>query len=178
MPPQGVVLSIRCVCISFSFLSVLRLCPFALCELRTAQNRRLHVQLGYRSIDPIKMAAELFRETTVGQLVHWLGKGKLLPYPEERADFVLPDKYRGISSSPSKTLEKSGSDNASPADGSTPAAVSSSATPARSSSSHDDDATLNNQPMSQSTDPEKSAKTGEPAAPKTKAPPGTIVVDW
>lgn len=34
-----------------------------------------------------------------GQLVHFLSRGKIFPYPEEQPDFVLPEKYGGPSTS-------------------------------------------------------------------------------
>ncbi|KAH8920821.1 MFS general substrate transporter [Atractiella rhizophila] len=34
------------------------------------------------------------RESTVGQLIHAASKGRLLPYPEEESDFVVPQKFR------------------------------------------------------------------------------------
>ncbi|KAL8277277.1 hypothetical protein RQP46_010346 [Phenoliferia psychrophenolica] len=37
--------------------------------------------------------ADLFRETAFGKLVHFLSKGTLLQYPEERADFIVPEQY-------------------------------------------------------------------------------------
>lgn len=33
------------------------------------------------------------RESIVGQAINALSKGKLLPYPEQRADFQVPAKY-------------------------------------------------------------------------------------
>ena len=37
--------------------------------------------------------SDLFRETAFGKLVHYLSKGKLLQYPEERDGFVVPEQY-------------------------------------------------------------------------------------
>ncbi|VVT58120.1 uncharacterized protein SAPINGB_P006047 [Magnusiomyces paraingens] len=39
------------------------------------------------------MAPDLIRDSVAGNLINWLSNGKLLPYPEQRPDFVVPDKY-------------------------------------------------------------------------------------
>ena len=36
---------------------------------------------------------DTLRESIVGQAINALSKGKLLPYPEQRADFQVPAKY-------------------------------------------------------------------------------------
>jgi DHA1 family multidrug resistance protein-like MFS transporter len=36
---------------------------------------------------------ELIREAPLGQLLRWISNGRLFPYPEELADFVLPQLY-------------------------------------------------------------------------------------
>ena len=38
--------------------------------------------------------SDILRETIVGQAVNSLSKGRLLPYPEERPDFVVPERFR------------------------------------------------------------------------------------
>jgi DHA1 family multidrug resistance protein-like MFS transporter len=42
----------------------------------------------------------------VGQLINTVSNGRLLPYPEERSDFVLPSQYRGDdkASTPTATI--------------------------------------------------------------------------
>ncbi|GAA5962774.1 hypothetical protein JCM3765_001512 [Sporobolomyces pararoseus] len=37
---------------------------------------------------------DLIREAPLGQFLNYASKGRLLPYPEERADYVVPEKYR------------------------------------------------------------------------------------
>lgn len=39
------------------------------------------------------MAASLLRETALGQIVRYATKGRLLKYPEELPDFVIPECY-------------------------------------------------------------------------------------
>lgn len=129
------------------------------------------------STTSLAMAAEVFRDTIAGEFVRLFTGNRVLQYPEERADFVIPDKYLGKSSEPAGNIEKSGVNTPTPADGPAPA-TSGTATPSAAGSAHDDDATLHNQLAGESSDPEKSAKSAEPGPPKAKVPPGTIVVDW
>ena len=36
---------------------------------------------------------EMLRDSAIGQIIRFLSKDKLLQYPEERPDFVLPEAY-------------------------------------------------------------------------------------
>ncbi|TNY24584.1 putative caffeine resistance protein [Rhodotorula diobovata] len=36
---------------------------------------------------------DLVRDSTFGQIVNWASNGRLLPYPDQRSDYVIPDKY-------------------------------------------------------------------------------------
>ncbi|KAJ3738645.1 major facilitator superfamily domain-containing protein [Lentinula detonsa] len=36
------------------------------------------------------MVADIFRDATVGQIINYFSNGTLLPYPEERSDFIVP----------------------------------------------------------------------------------------
>lgn len=49
------------------------------------------------------MASSL-KTAQFGQLLHFLSRGKLFPYPEERSDFVLPEKYGGSSSTTARSM--------------------------------------------------------------------------
>jgi len=39
---------------------------------------------------------DLIRDSTVGQLVNKLSRGRLLPYADQRADYVVPERYRHL----------------------------------------------------------------------------------
>ncbi|KAF7327899.1 Benomyl methotrexate resistance protein [Mycena kentingensis (nom. inval.)] len=54
------------------------------------------------------MVADIFRDATLGQIINWVSGGRLLPYPEQRADYVVPKRYL----LPSKSLEPPTSDTA------------------------------------------------------------------
>lgn len=41
---------------------------------------------------------DILRQSTVGELVNGFSHGRLLPYLEQRSDFVVPERYRAISS--------------------------------------------------------------------------------
>lgn len=54
---------------------------------------------------------DLIRESTVGELLNRLSGGRYLPYPDQRPDFEIPERYRAASSSEpascsSSTFEK------------------------------------------------------------------------
>lgn len=52
----------------------------------------------------------LLRESAVGQILNWASKGRILPYPDQRADYVVPSKYlNGAFDSQAPTLSSSGS---------------------------------------------------------------------
>lgn len=52
----------------------------------------------------------LVRESAVGQILNWASKGRILPYPDQRADFVVPSKYlKGAFDSQAPTLNTSAS---------------------------------------------------------------------
>jgi len=40
---------------------------------------------------------DLIRDSTVGQLINKLSHGRLLPYADQRADYVVPERYRHLS---------------------------------------------------------------------------------
>jgi len=40
---------------------------------------------------------DLIRDSTVGQLINNLSHGRLLPYADQRADYVVPERYRHLS---------------------------------------------------------------------------------
>ncbi|GJN87518.1 hypothetical protein Rhopal_000469-T1 [Rhodotorula paludigena] len=39
------------------------------------------------------MVADIVRDSTFGQLVNWASKGRFFPYADQRADYVVPEKY-------------------------------------------------------------------------------------
>ncbi|KAJ3767819.1 major facilitator superfamily domain-containing protein [Lentinula raphanica] len=45
------------------------------------------------------MVADIFRDAPLGQLINYFSNGRLLPFPEERLDFVVPARYLNPSSS-------------------------------------------------------------------------------
>ncbi|ORY73242.1 putative caffeine resistance protein [Leucosporidium creatinivorum] len=50
----------------------------------------------------------LVRESAVGQILNWASKGRILPYPDQRADYVVPSKYlKGAFDSQAPTLNAS-----------------------------------------------------------------------
>ena len=50
----------------------------------------------------------LVRESAVGQVLNWASKGRILPYPDQRADYVVPSKYlKGGFDSQAPTLNAS-----------------------------------------------------------------------
>jgi len=36
---------------------------------------------------------DLMRDAPLGQILNWVSKGKIFPYPEERPDYVVPERY-------------------------------------------------------------------------------------
>lgn len=38
---------------------------------------------------------DLVRDSTFGQLVNWASKGRLLPYADQRSDYIVPARYLG-----------------------------------------------------------------------------------
>jgi len=40
---------------------------------------------------------DIIRDSTAGQLVNKLSRGRLLPYADQRADYVVPERYRHLS---------------------------------------------------------------------------------
>lgn len=44
---------------------------------------------------------DILRESTVGGLLNRVGGGRILPYPDQREDFVIPERYLATSSPPS-----------------------------------------------------------------------------
>ncbi|GAA5897660.1 hypothetical protein JCM6882_000062 [Rhodosporidiobolus microsporus] len=45
------------------------------------------------------MVADLIRDSVFGQTVNWATKGKVFPYPEQRPDYVVPERYLARASS-------------------------------------------------------------------------------
>lgn len=41
---------------------------------------------------------DIIRESTAGEIVNFLSGGRLLPYPDQRPDFVVPERYLASSS--------------------------------------------------------------------------------
>lgn len=54
------------------------------------------------------MAPDLIRDSTFGALVNYLSHGRLLPYADQRPDYVVPSRYlkQGGASSPSSSLSR------------------------------------------------------------------------
>lgn len=46
---------------------------------------------------------DLIRDSTIGQLINKFSRGRLLPYPDQRSDYVVPDRYRSQSTPVSRT---------------------------------------------------------------------------
>lgn len=38
---------------------------------------------------------DTFRDATVGQILHYISRGRILPYPEEKLGYVVLDRYQG-----------------------------------------------------------------------------------
>lgn len=36
---------------------------------------------------------DILRDSTVGQILNWASKGRILPYEDQRADYVVPARY-------------------------------------------------------------------------------------
>jgi MFS transporter, DHA1 family, multidrug resistance protein len=51
---------------------------------------------------------DILRDSTVGQIINRISHGRLLPYPDQRPDYIVPEKYKVNSTrSPSPDPEKS-----------------------------------------------------------------------
>lgn len=66
---------------------------------------------------------DILRESTLGEVANRLSGGRLLPYPDQRPDFVIPEKYLASSPLSAATTratapndEKSSTENSNPAD--------------------------------------------------------------
>jgi DHA1 family multidrug resistance protein-like MFS transporter len=57
------------------------------------------------------MVQDLFRDSTIGQIVNCLSNGRLLPYPEQRTGYVVPKHYL-LPSSQRKASDEFASDAA------------------------------------------------------------------
>lgn len=44
---------------------------------------------------------DIIRESTLGEIVNRASGGRFLPYPDQRADFVVPERYLATSTAPS-----------------------------------------------------------------------------
>lgn len=44
---------------------------------------------------------DILRESTVGEILNRVSGGRILPYPDQRPDFVIPKRYLATSSPPS-----------------------------------------------------------------------------
>ena len=44
---------------------------------------------------------DILRESTVGELLNRVSGGRILPYPDQRSDFVIPEQYLATSTPPS-----------------------------------------------------------------------------
>jgi DHA1 family multidrug resistance protein-like MFS transporter len=49
---------------------------------------------------------DILRESTVGELLNRVSGGRILPYPDQRPDFVIPESYLAISSSTSTPITR------------------------------------------------------------------------
>ncbi|GAA5851515.1 hypothetical protein JCM8547_001120 [Rhodosporidiobolus lusitaniae] len=58
------------------------------------------------------MVASLIRDSPFGQVVNWASKGRIFPYPEQRPDFVVPEKYLARLSSREATDSRSSNGSA------------------------------------------------------------------
>lgn len=47
------------------------------------------------------MSPDILRESTVGELLNWVSGGRILPYPDQRPGFIVPERYLATSSRPS-----------------------------------------------------------------------------
>lgn len=43
---------------------------------------------------------DIIRDSTIGQVINSLSLGRLLPYADQKSDYVLPEKYRHLTSTP------------------------------------------------------------------------------
>jgi DHA1 family multidrug resistance protein-like MFS transporter len=46
----------------------------------------------------------LLRESAIGQILNFVSRGRILPYPEQRPGFIVPAKYLKEVTSPTATL--------------------------------------------------------------------------
>lgn len=47
---------------------------------------------------------DLIRDSTIGQIINSVSNGRLLPYADQKADYVIPEGYQATSGSPSRTM--------------------------------------------------------------------------
>lgn len=54
--------------------------------------------------------SDLIRDSTIGGWINYVSKGKYLPYADQRADYVVPNKYiyQSCDYSPTETLTEKG----------------------------------------------------------------------
>ena len=50
--------------------------------------------------------ADLIRDAPIGQLIRFLTKNKYLQYPEERADFKLPEPWQQLVDNPNAVVDE------------------------------------------------------------------------
>ncbi|KAJ7128081.1 major facilitator superfamily domain-containing protein [Mycena filopes] len=56
------------------------------------------------------MVSDLFRDSTIGQIINYASNGRLLPYPEQRPDYVVPKRF--LLPSSQRQLDATASDEA------------------------------------------------------------------
>ncbi|KAI9661747.1 MAG: hypothetical protein M1821_008986 [Bathelium mastoideum] len=49
--------------------------------------------------------SDLFRDAPLGQIIRWVTKNRVLQYPEERSDFILPFSYKIAEATTTESLE-------------------------------------------------------------------------
>ena len=131
--------------------------------------------------------SDLLRDAPLGQLIRFVTRNKVLPYPEERADFILPPEYRALCTekqSPSRSGSETPASTAEDPEKNSPGTE-----PNPYNAPHDNAATLTR--TKSQTDPtpyteERLEVEAELALTKTVTKPiapqktadGTILVDW
>lgn len=65
-------------------------------------------------------ATHLLRESTIGQILNWATKGRVLPYPDQRPDYIVPARFlKGAFDSRASTLAPGGNSPRTQADNAT-----------------------------------------------------------
>ena len=56
-------------------------------------NARVHTSSTYPAPRTHSIMKDLVRDSFIGQLVNRASGGRLLPYPDQRSDYVIPERY-------------------------------------------------------------------------------------